>query len=161
MTKTLKYRKKTKNNIKRKSKTLKHKVLKNKILILVLGYKLDEGKPNIILINRVMKAVNLWKSINYPRADILMAGGESSNIKGVTEAKIMKKIAQINGVNSNYIYTENKSLTTKENVDFTKKFVEKYDTIYLVTSEGHLKRSYNLLKKRHSNKNLIKGILTN
>lgn len=155
---TLKKQKKIKKKVIKKNKTFKHKILKNRILILVLGYKLNDGRPDIILINRVIKAVSLWKSINYPRADVLMSGGESSAIKGTTEAKIMKKIAEINGINSNYIYTENKSLTTKENVDFTKNFVKNYDTVYLVTSEGHMKRSYDLLKKKHYKKQIIKII---
>ena len=111
-------------------------------IILILGNRLSKsGKMTKILKERLDKAIKY-----YNKNDVfLVSGGNIAKAKH-TEAYMMKKYLLKNLPNAKII-TESKSISTKENIKFSKNILKDYKCdILLVTSKDHLKKVSKLVK---------------
>lgn len=102
-------------------------------------------------ISRIKKAVELFNA--GEATTIIMSGGysyHSENDSNVNESKSMKEYATSLGVNSENIYTEDKSTHTLANAYFCKKiFCEPRDlmSIIVVASSDHMPRVKYIFQK--------------
>jgi len=111
-------------------------------IILILGNRLSKsGKMTEILRGRLDKGIK-----NYNKNDIfLVSGGNIAKAKH-TEAYMMKKYLLKKLPNARII-TESKSISTKENIKFSKNILKNYKCeVLLVTSKNHLKKVNKLIK---------------
>lgn len=112
-------------------------------IILILGNKLlSSGKMSKILKKRLDSAM-----MYYKKDDIFLVSG--GNIAKVyhTEAYVMKKYI-LSYLPNAEIITEARSLSTKENIQYSKNILKDYNNcnVLLVTSSNHLKRVEELVK---------------
>ena len=137
----------------------------NELCIVVLGYQLnDDGSMKNELKGRLNVALNCAEK--YPNAYILVTGGGTAkNNKTATEADQMAEYLEKNGVSSERIIIENKSLTTVQNAIFSEDILrENYPevtSIAIVSSDYHigygslLFEAYSILtEEKVSDKNL-------
>ena len=111
-------------------------------IILILGNKLlSSGKMTKILKERLDSGIK-----HYKKNDIfLVSGGNTANVSH-TEAYVMKKYILSKLPNAEVI-SESKSLSTKENIQYSKNILKDYKCkVLLVTSSNHLKRVRKLVK---------------
>jgi vancomycin permeability regulator SanA len=111
-------------------------------IILILGNKLlSSGKMSNILKERLDLGMKY-----YNKNDIfLVSGGNPANVSH-TEAYVMKKYILRRLPNAEVI-SESKSLSTKENIQYSKNILKDYKyEVLLVTSPNHLKRVRKLVK---------------
>ena len=114
--------------------------------IIILGYPaLKDGRPSPIMLERVYKAVELFKS-GYSFY-IICSGGSAHNEH--CEATVMANLAIANGVPTEAIIIEDKSLNTYSNIFNCYEIMKKrnWRSALVVTSPWHLKRSSFLLSK--------------
>jgi len=111
-------------------------------IILILGNKLlPSGKISKILKKRIDSGIKYYKKNDI----FLVSGGNIANVSH-TEAYVMKKYILTKLPNSQVI-TESKSLSTKENIQYSKNILKDYKCkVLLVTSPNHLKRVRKLVK---------------
>ena len=111
-------------------------------IILILGNKLlSSGKMTRILKERLDSAMTYYKKNDI----FLVSGGNIANVSH-TEAYVMKKyiLSKLPNVE---IISESKSLSTKENIQYSKNILKDYNyNVLLVTSSNHLKRVKKLIK---------------
>ena len=111
-------------------------------IILILGNKLlPSGKMSKILKDRIDSGIKYYKKNDI----FLVSGGNIANVSH-TEAYVMKKYILSKLPNSEVI-SESKSLSTKENIQYSKNILKDYKCkVLLVTSSNHLKRVRKLVK---------------
>jgi len=103
------------------------------------------GSPSKAALFRVVEGVRLYKK--YPKKIIITGGivygGEKS------EGSVYKELMLDLGVSSSDIIIEDKSRTTEENAELTKKIMigKGYKKIALITSATHMKRSRYIFEK--------------
>lgn len=114
------------------------------LCILVMGFGLNkDGSMKPELLGRLETA--LISARKYPKAYVACTGGETSNVRGISEAGRMRDWLVANGVAESRIITERNSLSTTENVQNTYPLLrEKYpgiSSVAIVTSDYHIQRS--------------------
>ena len=111
-------------------------------IILILGNKLlSSGEMTQILKKRLDSGMTYYKKNNI----FLVSGGNIANVSH-TEAYVMKKYILSKLPNAKII-SESKSLSTKENIQYSKNILKDYNcNVLLVTSTNHLKRVKKLIK---------------
>ena len=98
----------------------------NKDFVVVLGSGLIDGKAPPLLQKRVDKAivfVNKQLKRTGKQAVIIMSGGKGSD-ESQSEAAAMLEYAVTAGGNPEFILLEDKSVNTRENIKFSKQFIE-------------------------------------
>lgn len=95
--------------------------------------------------NRLNKAIEIYNRNKGKNPYIIVSGGKGSNEK-ISEAEAMKRYLIDNGVEENKIVLEDKSTTTYENLKYSKKKIEEYDSlksnkIAFITSDFHIYRT--------------------
>jgi uncharacterized SAM-binding protein YcdF (DUF218 family) len=102
---------------------------------------------------RIEKGIQLYKEGWAPL--ILFSGAAAEG--EVSNAKAMKRIAVAKGVPADKILMEEKSKTTQENADFSAVIVteKNANSLILVTSPYHQRRTYNLFKKTLPNVKIL------
>lgn len=111
------------------------------LCIVVMGYGLeDDGSMKEELVDRLVVA--LTSAIKYPNAWVLVTGGQTSSVKGATEAGQMAAWLKSKGLDSNRLIQEAQSLSTTANAVNTYKLLTnnypQVDSIAVVTSDYHL-----------------------
>jgi len=111
-------------------------------VILILGNKLlPSGKMTKILKERLDSGIKHYKKNDF----FLVSGGNTAKVYH-TEAYVMKKYILRKLPNAEVI-SESKSLSTKENIQYSKNILKDYKCkVLLVTSSNHLKRVRGLVK---------------
>lgn len=113
------------------------------LCIVVLGYELnDDGSLQPELEGRL--EVALRSAEKYPNAFILCTGGETSDIRGLTEAEVMKRWLIDRGIEESRILLEETAMSTTENARHCYEIFQGYPQITqaaLVTSQYHIYRS--------------------
>lgn len=112
------------------------------LCIVVLGYSLNEdGTMKQELVDRLQVA--LRSAQKYPEAYILCTGGETSSVRGATEAGRMAAWLRRNGVADRRIIEERKSLSTTENAQnsyiLLKVDYPRVSSIAVITSDYHIR----------------------
>lgn len=111
------------------------------LCIVVLGYDLkDDGSMKEELVDRLVVA--LASALKYPNAYIAVTGGETSEVKGVSEASQMAAWLQERGIAKSRIIVENKSYSTTQNAINVYRILSgsypSVDTIAIVSSDYHI-----------------------
>ena len=114
------------------------------LCIVVMGFGLNaDGSIRPELKNRLMVAMALAQK--YPNAYVLVTGGQTGAVDGVTEAGQMAAWLQKNGLSKSRIIQENQSLSTTANAVNSYKLLTraypKVDSIAVVTSDYHVRQS--------------------
>lgn len=113
--------------------------------IIVLGALVYEDRPSIVLQYRLDKAYQYLKENKNTKC--IVSGGQGKNEK-YSEAKIMSDYLIKKGIKKERIILEDKSTTTKENLQYSSKYFDKNnDTIGIVTNNFHLFRATYIAKK--------------
>lgn len=127
-----------------------NQIWKQRNVIIVLGggnVKLpDSGviRPSLFGYSRLSEAADFYflckKSKN--RCTILVSGGDPAKFHK-SEAEVFLEKLVVLGVDKDDIITESKSLNTYQNAEFSSEIIKarKYDQVFLITSDFHLKRS--------------------
>lgn len=110
-------------------------------IIVVLGYKLlKNGKMSNILIERLNKAIKLYKKNDI----FLVSGGKNQNTTH-TESYMMKKYIE-NILPNAKILTESKSKTTIDNIKYINPIINLYKCKkIIITSKNHIERVKKIL----------------
>lgn len=106
--------------------------------LIVLGHKLHNNKPDDVLKNRLRKALKYIDS--NESCTIILSGGITKD-NTISEAEVMKTYLIKNGVNSNRIILEDKSIDTIENIKNCKKYIDKNAKIVVLSSSYHTLRA--------------------
>lgn len=109
---------------------------------IILGAGLDGDKPSPILQERLDEGLAYLKI--HPDTKVIVSGGQGSN-ELIPESEAMKNFLVSKGITPNRIIEEDKSKSTFQNLEFSKKILdEKHankDEVLIVTSDFHLFRA--------------------
>lgn len=131
----------------------------NSDYLLVLGAGLIKGdKVSLTLKGRLDAAI---ECINEDgNESIIVVSGGKGNDEKISEAEAMKRYLIKNGVSSNKILMEDKSVNTSENFKFSKDIIERYSgksieevSVKVVTTDFHSFRS-SIIAKRNGYKEI-------
>ncbi len=108
--------------------------------MIVLGAKVKPGGiPSLSLKNRLEEAEKYLKK--YPHVKVIVSGGKGGD-EDQSEASVMLKYLQDNGIDTNRILVEDQSTSTYENLLFSKELLPKgTKKITIVSNDFHLKRA--------------------
>ncbi|NMA67463.1 MAG: YdcF family protein [Clostridiaceae bacterium] len=111
--------------------------------VIVLGCGIwPDGRPTASLISRLDKAVSYFE--DNPHVNIIVSGGQGPN-EPFPEALAMEEYLIKSGVPKDKIIKEEKSTSTKENFEFSRRLINAPDEekikIVFVTNEFHVFRS--------------------
>ena len=114
------------------------------LCIVVMGFSLrEDGSIRPELEDRLVVALTF--ALKYPNAYVLVTGGQTGAVKGVTEAGQMAAWLEGKGLESSRIIRESQSLSTTANaVNSYRLLTRSYpqvDSIALVTSDYHIAQS--------------------
>ena len=115
--------------------------------ILILGHKLlPSGNISNILKQRLNTGIKYYK-----KGDVfLVSGGKNTNVFH-TEAYEMKKYL-LSYIPNAKIICESKSISTIENIKFSKKILDNYNNrVVLVSSKNHLSKIKKIIKNLYPN----------
>lgn len=113
-----------------------------KVFVLLGNRMKDDGTLSDLMKLRLELAVKYY---NEGKPDyIIVSGGIANPIAGVAEADKMEEYLLAHGVPSEVIIKEDKSLTTKQNAEFSCPKAKELnaDTLVLCTSKEHMNRWY-------------------
>ena len=110
---------------------------------IILGHKLNNNEISDVLRYR------LKKSIKYidknPKTKIVLSGGITEN-NTVSEASVMQEYLIKNGIDSNSIILEDKSLDTVENINNCLNYIDPNSKVLIISSNYHILRSKMICK---------------
>lgn len=129
-------------------------------VIVILGGGIIPNTPNSYIgelsdsaLKRIIEGFLIHKTTQIP---IIVTGGKLRYTE-ISEAEVMKEELQKLGVSNEDIYVEPYAKNTKQNALFVKEIVENegFNTILLVTSAIHMKRSMNYFNTYMNDKKII------
>lgn len=106
-------------------------------VLIVLGCQVKDGRPSLLLQNRIDTAYDYLTA--HPECFCIVSGGQGSD-EAMSEAKCMYDELTKMGIDSERIYVEDQSTSTRENLEFSKAIMEREnlgDTAILVTNSFH------------------------
>ena len=114
------------------------------LCIVVMGFGLNaDGSMRQELVNRLKTALSFAQK--YPNAYLLVTGGQTGAVDGITEAGQMAAWLQKQGIPKSRIIQENQSLSTVANAVNSYKLLTRVypqvDAIAVVTSDYHVRQS--------------------
>lgn len=117
--------------------------------VVIFGSGLIDGdKVSKLLSDRIDKAITIYNSLEE-KPKIVPSGGQGKDEK-ISEAEAMKRYLIEKGIPKKDILLEDKSTTTKENLLFSKKLIEKQKgdkNIALVSNNYHIYRALRHARK--------------
>lgn len=111
------------------------------VTVVVLGCKVNGTSPSLTLKSRLDAAYEYM--CENESAKCVVSGGQGPD-EGISEAQCMYNYLVDKGVDKARIYREDKSTTTRENLEFSAKIIESEglsQEIVIVTNEFHLYRA--------------------
>lgn len=113
--------------------------------LVVLGAKVNGTRPSKILRYRIEKAA--WYLEQYPDTKVVVSGGKGTD-EGTSEAAAMKNELVKLGIEEKRIYMEDASTSTKENLEFSKKYIDiEHHNVIVVTTDFHVLRAVKIAEK--------------
>lgn len=114
--------------------------------MIILGAKVKaSGEPSLALKERLDAAVPYLKK--YPHVNVIVSGGKGAD-EPQSEAAVMANYLIAHGIEATRIVKEDESMSTTENLRYSKKLLPKNETaITLVSNDFHLYRAGYLAKK--------------
>lgn len=119
---------------------------RNADYIIVLGAGIIGSRVTPLLAARIEKGIELlWYN---PNAVLIMSGGQGSG-EDIPESKAMAEYAIDKGVSAEKIILEQKSVSTEENLRFSRELINKQNPqIIVVTTAYHMLRALILAKRQ-------------
>lgn len=114
-----------------------HKKPQEPTTVVVLGCAVRDGGPSIMLRERLVAAREYLEE--HPDTPCVVSGGQGPD-EDMSEALCMYEYLTEHGIASSRIYMEDKSTSTKENIEFSKELIESEDlpeSMTIVTNEFH------------------------
>lgn len=109
--------------------------------VVVLGCQVKEDGPSLMLLRRLQAAQKYLKE--NPEIKCIVSGGQGDD-EVMSEAECMRDWLVENGIEKERIFTEDKSTSTRENLEFSKEIIEREnlcEKITVVTNEFHQYRA--------------------
>jgi len=107
--------------------------------IIILGAGLYRGGPSLTLLRRINVAVRYAN--DNPDVKIIVSGGTGQGQR-ISEAAVMSRVLQNNGIDADRIIIEDKSTNTFENLKFSGEIISGFDKkVLIASSEFHLFRA--------------------
>jgi len=112
-------------------------------VLIVMGAGLRDGVPSLMLATRLDTAINYLQ--NRENIPVIVTGGLGAG-QTITEARAMSRYLQARGIDRNYIWEENLSTNSRENLIFAIEIMAERGldiddiTVGIVSSEFHLYR---------------------
>ena len=113
------------------------------LVVIVLGNRLnDDGSITEIMRKRLSATIKLNKL--FSPSKIILSGGVANSKAGVSEAQVMRDYLVNNGVEGDKLVLEDKSMTTKQNAEYSVPIAAKLGAteILLCTSTEHMSRKF-------------------
>ncbi|MCH5159883.1 MAG: YdcF family protein [Clostridiales bacterium] len=113
------------------------------LVAIILGNRLnDDGSTSEILKNRL--AATLKLNALFAPSKIIVSGGIANPNAGISEAEVMRNYLISQGLESDKIVVEDRSMTTKQNAEFSVPIAAKLGAteILLCTSTEHMGRKF-------------------
>lgn len=89
--------------------------------VIILGCQVNGETPSLMLYDRMNKAVEYLEE--NPESCVVVSGGKGPG-ESITEAEAMKRYLIEKGISESRIFTEEKSVNTKENIAFSAKIIK-------------------------------------
>ncbi|MDO4454927.1 MAG: YdcF family protein [Eubacteriales bacterium] len=122
--------------------------------IIVLGAHVKGSIPSRALYKRLYCAEKYLKENPATRA--VLSGGQGKG-EEISEAEAMRRYLEKSGIDSRRIFLENRSVNTKENLQFSMEIIQNFNvSIGVVTNDFHVFRGVSIGKKLGCRK--IQGI---
>ena len=106
--------------------------------MIVLGCKVRGEEPSLMLYRRIQAAYAAMQE--YPDMTVIASGGQG-NDEDISEAQCIYDTLVTMGADKKRILMENKSTTTSENMQFSKRILEEHgispESVILITSDGY------------------------
>lgn len=113
--------------------------------VVVLGAHVKNGRPSIVLQKRLDTAIAY--AGKYPNCIIIASGGQGGN-ESEAEAVVMARYLEEKGIAADRIRVEDQSRNTKENLQFSMKFIERENAATaIVSNDFHIFRATHIAKK--------------
>ena len=113
--------------------------------LVVLGAQVRGTKPSLILKYRIEKAAEYLEK--HPDVKVVASGGKGDDEK-ISEAEAIKEGLMERGIDPSQIYMEDQSTSTKENLEFSKQYLNiEQQNIMIVTTDFHVLRAVGIAKK--------------
>jgi Uncharacterized conserved protein len=116
------------------------KITEKSDAIIVLGCKVNGKEPSRFLLERTLKAKELYSEGlgEY----IILSGGQGSG-EEISEAMCMKKILVDDGIPEDKLILEDKSKNTYENLNNSREIIKEknFNSVIIVSNEFHLRRA--------------------
>ena len=106
--------------------------------LLVLGAQVYEDRPSVVLKYRLDAAIAYLEK--NPDTLVIVSGGKGS-YEPFSEAEGMADYLIKNGIDKDRIILENQSMTTLQNIRFSKEYIEEGKTVGIVTNNFHMFRA--------------------
>lgn len=119
--------------------------------IIVLGAQVHEYGPSVVLRYRLEKAISYLQ--DNEKTICIVSGGRGSN-EPDSEAEIMTRFLEKNGIEKNRIIQENKSTSTVENLMFSKDIIKQSGgnletaRVGIITNDFHMFRALQIAKAK-------------
>lgn len=91
------------------------------VTVVVLGCQINGESPSLMLSRRLDTAYGYLAE--NEDINVIVSGGQGSD-EVTSEADVMKKYLLKKGISENRIYIEDKSTSTEENIEFSKRIIE-------------------------------------
>ncbi len=114
---------------------------KSETTVIVLGCKVNPSGPSLMLKSRIDAAYEFLKE--NPDTKCIVSGGQGDD-EHMSEAKCMYDELVKMGISKERVYIEDKSSTTRENIEFSKNIIEKENfckDITIITNDFHQYRA--------------------
>jgi len=117
----------------------RHKNYENADYIIILGAGLYRSGPSLTLLRRINAAVNYYNQ--NPNVIIIVSGGTGEGMR-LSEAEVMSRVLQSNGINTDKIIIEDRSSNTYENLMYSGELISDLNKkVVISSSEFHLFRA--------------------
>lgn len=113
--------------------------------VIVLGAHVRNGVPSRVLAKRLDAALEY--AMEHEAVRIIVSGGQGSN-ETTSEAFAMANYLESRGLDRDRILLEEKSTNTNENLEFSKKLMEKDAAAAVVSNDFHIFRAVHLARNK-------------
>lgn len=113
------------------------------LVLVVLGNRInDDGSMSDLMLKRLKIAIKLNEL--FAPSKIILSGGVANKKVNMSEAQMMRDYLIPNGIPQDILVLEDKSLTTKQNAEFSVPMAAELGAteLLLLTSAEHMSRNY-------------------
>lgn len=113
--------------------------------LIVLGAQVRGTIPSLMLQYRIDEAAQYM--LKHPDVIAIVSGGKGAD-EGISEALAMQEGLIAKGIEAERILLEDQSTSTKENLEFSKQYLDvEQNQVLVVTSDFHVLRAVGIAKK--------------